>query len=139
MVDILIALQWPLIILQLMVSPLLVVLVLLQSGKGDDLGSAFGGGSGGGSSIGSGGSSRVLVKATSIVAILFTLNSVALAKVHTELTNRSVGVEAPEPLAPGEPPPIGEPSSEGEAEETPEVEPIAPPEGEDEGVDDLPE
>jgi len=101
MVELLINLKWPLIILQAVVAPILVILVLVQSSKGDDLGSALSGGGGGSSSVlGAGGASRFLVKVTVVFAAVFLINSVILAKVFRETSLASVGTSQSEPLAP---------------------------------------
>ena len=55
----------------------IVVLVLLQHGKGADMGAAFGGGSSG-SVFGSAGSANFLSRTTGILAFLFFVSSVAL-------------------------------------------------------------
>lgn len=62
----------------------LVVLVLLQQGKGADAGAAFGGGGGGaggasGSVFGSKGSASFLSRTTGILAALFFITSLSLA------------------------------------------------------------
>jgi len=100
MLELLIALKWPLLIIQIILSPMLVLLILLQSGK-DDLGAALGGGGGGGSSVlGTGGASKVLVKATVIFAIMFMVNSVVLAKIFKMQSDSSVATDIAEPLVP---------------------------------------
>jgi preprotein translocase subunit SecG len=101
MIDFLISIRIPLIALQVLISPLLIGLILLQSGKSDDLGSALGAGGGGGGSVsGTGGTSKVLVKATVIFVIIFMLNSIVLAKIYKEITASSIGTSIAEPLAP---------------------------------------
>ena len=100
MMEFLVALKWPLLILQLILAPVLVMLVLLQSGKGDDIGAALSGGGGSGSVLGTGGASKVLVKATVIFAILFMVNSVVLAKVFKVISGASVTSDVSEPLVP---------------------------------------
>lgn len=100
MIDLLISLRWPLIILQVLISPILIGLILLQSGKGDDLGSALGAGGGSGNVAGSGGTSAVLVKGTAIFAVIFMINSVFLAKIYKELSVGSIGTSVSEPLVP---------------------------------------
>jgi len=69
-------------IFHVIVSIALVVVVLMQSSKGEGLaGTAFGGGGGGlsGAVFGGRGAASFLSKATTILAILFMLNSAALA------------------------------------------------------------
>jgi preprotein translocase subunit SecG len=67
----------------------LVGLVLLQQGKGADVGAVMGGG-GANSIFGVGGASSVLVRATTGIAILFMLTSVLLVKFASGAGVRSV-------------------------------------------------
>ncbi len=59
----------------------LVLIVLLQSGKGQNMGSMFGGGGGSQTLFGSSGASSFLTKATTAVAVVFMLTSLTLAYV----------------------------------------------------------
>ncbi|HAY46313.1 MAG TPA: preprotein translocase subunit SecG, partial [Gammaproteobacteria bacterium] len=61
----------------------LIVLVLLQQGKGSDMGAAFGGG-GSQSVFGSRGSANFFSRATSTLAAVFFLSSLGLAMVYTQ-------------------------------------------------------
>lgn len=99
MMELLIALKWPLIILQGLFSLVLIVMVLLQSGKGDDMGSALSG-QGGGGVQGSGGTSSFLVKGTAFFAVFFMINSIVLAKIFKEISDTSIGTSVSEPLVP---------------------------------------
>lgn len=65
-------------------------LVLMQHGKGADMGAAFGGGSSG-SLFGASGSANFLSRATAIFATLFFLTSMFLSFLQFENT-RSIGV-----------------------------------------------
>ena len=65
-------------VLHLLTAVALVVLVLLQQGKGADAGAAFGSGSSG-TVFGSQGSASFLTRATAILAALFFICSLALA------------------------------------------------------------
>ena len=67
-----------LIIIHVVVSIALIMIVLLQTGKGADMGAAFGGGSSQ-TLFGSTGASTFLSKLTTIAAIIFMLTSLALA------------------------------------------------------------
>src|SRR6267378_1778619 len=69
-----------LIALHVLVCFVLIMVVLLQSGKAADLAGAFGGG-GSQTALGSRGAATVLTKATTISAVLFMLSSLALALV----------------------------------------------------------
>ena len=62
------------------VCVVLIMVVLLQSGKAADLAGAFGGG-GSQTALGSRGAATVLSKATTICAVIFMLSSLALALV----------------------------------------------------------
>jgi preprotein translocase subunit SecG len=67
-----------LLIIQIVVSVGIIVLVLMQQGKGADAGAAFGSGASG-TVFGSRGSANFLSRATAILATVFFLNSVSLA------------------------------------------------------------
>lgn len=64
--------------IHLVIAFILIVLVLLQHGKGADAGANFGGGSSQ-SVFGSSGSSGFLLKVTSVVAVIFFVTSLTLA------------------------------------------------------------
>jgi preprotein translocase subunit SecG len=66
-------------------------LVLLQHGKGADMGAAFGSGSSG-SLFGSTGSANFLSRATAIFAMVFFITSLSLAYLATHRTKESAGV-----------------------------------------------
>jgi len=66
------------IILHVVVCIALIMIVLLQTGKGADMGAAFGGGASQ-TLFGSSGASTFLSKATTAVAIVFMLTSLVLA------------------------------------------------------------
>ena len=66
-------------------------LVLLQHGKGADMGAAFGGGASG-SLFGATGSANFLSRATSIFALVFFLTSLGLAYLATHRNTQSTGV-----------------------------------------------
>ncbi|MCI0655775.1 MAG: preprotein translocase subunit SecG [Acidobacteria bacterium] len=67
-----------LIVLHCLVCLVLILVVLLQTGKGADLAGAFGGG-GSQTALGSRGAATVLSKATTVAAIVFMFTSLALA------------------------------------------------------------
>lgn len=69
-----------LVILHVLASVAIIAIVLLQSGKGADIGSAFGGG-GSQTVFGSMGASTVLTKATIGVAVAFMLTAFGLTMV----------------------------------------------------------
>ena len=59
----------------------LILIVLLQSGKGQSMGAMFGGGGGSQTLFGSSGASSFLTKATTALAVVFMLTSLTLAYV----------------------------------------------------------
>ena len=66
------------VILHVLVSAAIIAIVLLQAGKGADIGSAFGGG-GSQAVFGSMGTPTILGKITTTVAVIFILTSFSLA------------------------------------------------------------
>ena len=90
-------LEYFLIGLHILVCFILIMVVLLQSGKAADLAGAFGGG-GSQTALGSRGAATVLTKATSISAILFMITSLSLAIIGSHRT-RSLFEQAPPPAA----------------------------------------
>ena len=96
-------------IFHLLVSFGLVLIVLLQSGKGADIGAAFGGGSSQ-TVFGGRGAATFLSKLTSAFAILFMLTSLSLAILSSQTGTSSVIEDrprqtqsAPAPTAPAPP------------------------------------
>jgi preprotein translocase subunit SecG len=77
----------------------IIAIVLLQAGKGADIGSAFGG-AGSQAVFGSMGTPTVLGKITTVVAIVFTLTSFSLALLGGERSASSVVRERPGAAAP---------------------------------------
>ncbi len=75
-----------LLILQIIVSVAMIVLILMQHGKGADAGAAFGSGASG-TVFGSRGSGNFLSRTTAMLAAVFFLNSLGLAWL---VSNRSV-------------------------------------------------
>ena len=107
----------------------LIVVVLLQTGKGADMGAVFGGGSQ--TLFGSSGAGNFLTKLTTATAITFMLTSLLLT-IHasrapsSDLLNRLPAAEAPAappepeakepaPEAPAAPPQPAAPAGEGQA------------------------
>lgn len=96
-------------ILHLLISLGLVLIVLLQSGKGADIGAAFGGGSSQ-TVFGGRGAATFLSKMTSAFAILFMLSSLSLAILSSQTGSSSViqdrptqSQSTPAPAAPAAP------------------------------------
>ena len=75
--------------LHLLVTLGLILIVLLQSGKGADIGAAFGGGSSQ-TVFGGRGAATFLSKMTSALAILFMLTSLTLTILASQRESRSV-------------------------------------------------
>jgi preprotein translocase subunit SecG len=89
--------------IHVIVSLVIIGLVLLQAGKGADIGSAFGG-SGSQAVFGSMGTPTVLGKATGVVAIIFMATSFALSMMAHNRTVTIMPPSAPAPPAtPGAP------------------------------------
>ncbi|MBN2320804.1 MAG: preprotein translocase subunit SecG [Acidobacteria bacterium] len=75
--------------LHVFVCIILVLVVLLQTGKGADLAGAFGGG-GTQTAFGSRGPASFLSKMTTIAAIIFMLSSMGLSLISTQRASKSV-------------------------------------------------
>ena len=73
-----------LIVVQVISAVAVIVLVLLQHGKGADMGAAFGGGASG-SLFGATGSANFLSRSTGVVATIFFLATLGLAYTSTEI------------------------------------------------------
>ena len=74
-----------LIVIHVIVCIALIMIVLLQTGKGADMGAAFGGGSSQ-TLFGSGGASTFLSKLTTAAAVIFMITSLALAYISGHRT-----------------------------------------------------
>jgi preprotein translocase subunit SecG len=79
------------IVLHVLIALVIIGLVLLQHGKGADMGSGFGGGASG-SLFGATGSANFLSRATAVLATLFFLTSLGLAYLATNKPRTSGGV-----------------------------------------------
>ncbi|MEX2515776.1 MAG: preprotein translocase subunit SecG [Gammaproteobacteria bacterium] len=93
-----------LLVFQVLVALALIVIILIQHGKGADAGAAFGGGSSG-TVFGSQGSGNFLTKTTTALAVMFLANSLALGYIATrtvEFTSlmEQTTLEAEEAAAP---------------------------------------
>ena len=97
------------VILHVLVSLIIIGLVLLQAGKGADIGSAFGGG-GSQAVFGSMGTPTILGKITTVVAILFMITSFSLAKMSSQVKS-VVPATGPAPAAPAAPTAPGAPAA----------------------------
>ena len=100
-----------LILVHVLVSVALVMIVLLQTGKGADMGAAFGGASQ--TLFGGAGPAPLLGKITTIAAVVFMITSLSLAYMSANPTAGSMVKNArpvPAEQAPVEPPPPEPPS-----------------------------
>lgn len=80
-----------LLVLHVVVALVVIGLVLLQHGKGADMGSGFGGGSSG-SLFGATGSANFLSRATAVLATVFFLTSLGLAYLASNKPKATAGV-----------------------------------------------
>ena len=78
-------------VMHVLVALAVIGLVLLQHGKGADMGSGFGGGSSG-SLFGATGSANFLSRATAVLATIFFLTSLGLAYLATHRPKAASGV-----------------------------------------------
>ena len=83
-----------LIFFYIVISITLILLVLLQQGKGSDIGSAFGGGSGN-AMFGSTGPSNPLTKVTAIVSAIFLILSLSITYLSRNSTANDLEVNIP--------------------------------------------
>ena len=83
-----------LIFFYIVISISLILLVLLQQGKGSDIGSAFGGGSSN-AMFGSSGSSNPLTKVTAIVSAIFLVLSLSITYLSRNSGEESVDIDVP--------------------------------------------
>ena len=65
--------------LQIFIAIALILIILLQNGKGADIGSAFGGGGGNNALLGPTESANILTKLTWLLVFLFFVNTVAIS------------------------------------------------------------
>ena len=72
----------------------MILIILLQPGKGGDVGAAFGGGGGGGSMFGPRGPASLLSKATTGAAVLFMMTCMSLAWYANQNNKGRAGTES---------------------------------------------
>jgi preprotein translocase subunit SecG len=86
-----------LVTLYVLVCALLVITILLQQGKGGDIANAFGGGSSQ-AVFGARSGATMLTRATSVLAALFVIGSLALTMIGSRGTSSVVGgIDGPAP------------------------------------------
>lgn len=83
--------------LHITVCILLILIVLLQSGKGAEMGVSLGGGAGQ-TLFGASGPATILTKITTAVAIIFMLTSLLLAYLSGHQSETSVMTQTPAPI-----------------------------------------
>ena len=83
-----------LIFFYIVISITLILLVLLQQGKGSDIGSAFGGGSSN-AMFGSSGPSNPLVKVTAIVSAIFLILSLSITYISRNSSEKDLEIDIP--------------------------------------------
>lgn len=84
-------------VIHILLCTVLVFLVLLQQGKGADLGAAFGGGNN--TIFGTGGANALFVKITTGVAIGFMITSILLVNSYFSHARESQGIATVDPLS----------------------------------------
>ncbi len=98
-------------ILHVLIALGLILVVLLQSGKGADIGAAFGGGSSQ-TVFGARGGATFLSRATTVLAVLFMVLSIGLTLLSS---NRGTTVAVPEELPKSQSAPTAPAASAGQA------------------------
>jgi preprotein translocase subunit SecG len=96
-----------LIALHIIVSGILIAMVLLQKGKGADIGAAFGGASQ--TVFGPRGAQSFMAKLTTTAAVIFMLTSFGLALTSARARSIMEDVKQPAPVGEQVPAPAGEP------------------------------
>lgn len=86
-------------VLYVLVCFLLMLVILLQQGKGGDIANAFGGGTSQ-AAFGARAGATVLSRATTICAILFVVGALALGVIGQRGPGSVVGGRTPQPTAP---------------------------------------
>jgi len=89
------------VVLHVLVCMALILIVLLQAGKGAEMGAAFGGASQ--TIFGSAGAMGFLTKLTTVAAIIFMLTSLLLTFASTRRASSTIMKEKPAPTAPAAP------------------------------------
>lgn len=99
-----------LIVIHIVVCIALIMIVLLQTGKGADMGAAFGGGSSQ-TLFGSTGASTFLSKATTAAAVIFMVTSLGLAYISSHRTGTESIVTSTPAASPAQPAPAAPPAT----------------------------
>jgi len=105
-----------LMVIQVICAGAIIILVLLQHGKGADMGAAFGSGSSG-SLFGATGSANFLSRTTAVLATLFFVTSIGLTWIasHNQVESSGVMKGVAEPASPGATPKVDAIPADGKA------------------------
>ena len=106
-----------------LIALLIIVLVLLQRGKGADAGAAFGAGASG-TVFGARGSSSFFSRATAVCATLFFVSSLALAYLSSQATSAPTSLLEDAPLVETQADEAPQLSEEMPVSDTPELEAV---------------
>ena len=115
-------LQKAVLIAHTLIALLIIVLVLLQRGKGADAGAAFGAGASG-TVFGARGSSSFFSRATAVCATAFFVSSLTLAYLSSQATTAPSSLLEGAPVVEDEAIPTPEPSEELPSSDLPTLEP----------------
>ena len=105
-------LQTLLFILQVLVAIALIAFILVQHGKGADVGATFGSGASA-TVFGSSGSGNFMTKATTVLVAIFLANSLALSYIATQLTVEDKSLMQQEQTVPMKEGPVSTPPKTG--------------------------
>jgi preprotein translocase subunit SecG len=97
-----------------LVCSFLIIVILLQAGKGADIGAVFGGGSG--TVFGSRGAATFLSKLTTAMAVVFLLTSISLASISRSKSESSILKTVPQNVIEPETQPVVVPETAPQAE-----------------------
>ena len=112
-------------VVHVIVCVFLIIVVLLQRGKGAEIGAVFGGG-GGGTLFGSRGAGNFLTRLTTGAALVFMLTSLSLAYFGDTGTRSTLFDEDAPAAAESEPSPFAEPGDAAAEATAPATEPESP-------------
>lgn len=93
------------IVLHVFVCLLLILIVLLQAGKGAEMGATFGAG-GSQSVFGSGGAAPFMTKLTTVIAVIFMVTSIGLTILNARASKKTVVEGIPAQMTPVETKPV---------------------------------
>jgi preprotein translocase subunit SecG len=128
--------QTVLIVIHILITIALIGLILIQRGKGADIGAAFGSGASN-TVFGSQGSASFLTRTTAILATLFFISSLSLAYFSTKKVERNSVTEISTPASPALPEVPAGADETAQPSDTPDV-PTTPVSG-DQNKTDVPE